>query len=262
MHTWVLLRGLTRSSGHWMAFPRQFLGEFPDARVLTLDLPGNGALHLERSPTRVLEMVQSCRAQLAQRAVAPPYHLLAMSLGGMVAVAWSREHAHEVAAQVLINTSMRPFSSFYQRLLPRNYPALLRLALGDASALDWERALLRMTSNLAGPQVLATWLALREKNPVSRANALRQLLAAARFCAAPSASVPTLVLASAHDRLVASACSRALARRWACELRLHPEAGHDLALDDGPWVARQVRQWLGAAAAGAMPDNDREGASP
>jgi hypothetical protein len=25
---------------------------------------------------------------------------------------------------------------------------------------------------------------------------------------------------------------------------LHPSAGHDLPLDDGPWVAAQVRDWL------------------
>ena len=243
-----------------MGFPGQFLGELPDSRVLTPDLSGNGSRHLERSPISVPQMVQDCRKQLAQRDVPPPYHLLAMSLGGMVAVAWSREHPEEIAAQVLINTSMRPFSPFQQRLLPRNYARLLGLALHDAEALDWERALLRMTSNLRGEEVLPTWLALREQYPVSRANALRQLLAAARFRAPTSPPVtPTLILNSAHDRLVASACSESLARHWGCALRVHPGAGHDLPLDDGPWVARQVRQWLAGSdrdADAVVSDND------
>jgi pimeloyl-ACP methyl ester carboxylesterase len=54
-----------------------------------------------------------------------------------------------------------------------------------------------------------------------------------------------LVLGSEQDRLVSVLCSKALAQQGAYELRLHPDAGHDLPLDDGPWVARQVQSWLG-----------------
>ena len=245
MSTWILLRGLTRESGHWGAFVEQFQRALPDAQVLALDLPGNGALHRQPSPWRVQDLVEHCRAQLVQRRLQPPYHVLAMSLGAMVAVAWSHAHPQEVAAQVLINTSMRPFNPFYQRLLPANYAALLRLAVLGATPDAWERTVLRITSNHACDDVLPLWLSLRQEHPVSRANALRQLVAAARF-RAPAAKplVPTLVLTSEQDHLVSCACSKALARHWHCDLRVHPSAGHDLPLDDGPWVAAQVRAWL------------------
>src|ERR1035437_6308243 len=229
MSTWILLRGLTRESGHWGAFVEQFQQALPQAQVLPLDLPGNGRLYDHVSPWRVADMVEHCRAELVQRKVAPPYHLLAMSLGAMGAGAWSHAHASELAAQVLINTSVRPFNPFYQRLLPANYAALLRLAVFGATPDDWERTVLRLTCNRAGVEVLPQWLKMRQDHPVSSANALRQLVAAARFRAPQTLpSVPTLLLASEHDRLVSSACSKALARRWQCELRVHPSAGHDL----------------------------------
>jgi pimeloyl-ACP methyl ester carboxylesterase len=163
-----------------------------------------------------------------------------MSLGAMVAVAWSAAYPHEVAAQVLINTSLRPFSPFYQRLRPHHYGLLLRLVLRGASPEDWERSILRITSHGGQDAVLPQWLALRAQHPVSRANALRQLLAAARYRAPDAVSTPTLLLASAQDQLVSVACSQALARQWQCGLQVHPTAGHDLPLDDGDWVARQI----------------------
>ncbi len=246
MTTWILLRGLARESGHWGAFIAQFQQAMPLARVLALDLPGNGALHALTSPWCVADMVEQARAQLALRQVEPPYHLLAMSLGAMVAVAWSHAHPHELASQALINTSMRPFNPVYQRLRPANYAALLRLALLGATADDWERSVLRLTSNLGRDDVLAQWIQMRSQHPVSRANALRQLVAAARF-RAPLARppTPTLLLASERDQLVAVACSKAMARHWHCELRVHATSGHDLPLDDGPWLAAQLAEWLG-----------------
>jgi pimeloyl-ACP methyl ester carboxylesterase len=243
--TWILLRGLTRESGHWGSFAQQFAQAVPQAHVLALDLPGNGSFYVQRSPLSVQAMVAHCRAELSRRHIAPPYGVLAMSLGAMVAVGWSQRYPQEVAAQVLINTSMRPFSAFYQRLRPANYGALLKLIVLGASPQEWEHTVLRLTSHTADTAVLPAWLAIRRERPVSRANAFRQLLAAARFTASGNRPlVPTLLLASAHDRLVAVQCSEALARHWQCPLQLHPSAGHDLPLDDGPWVAQQVRQWL------------------
>jgi pimeloyl-ACP methyl ester carboxylesterase len=243
--TWILLRGLTRESGHWGGFAQQFAQAVPQAQVIALDLPGNGSFYLQRSPLSVQTMVAHCRAELARRHIAPPYGVLAMSLGAMVSVQWSQCYPQEVAAQVLINTSMRPFSAFYQRLRPANYGALLKLMLLGASPQEWEHTVLRLTSHKADTSALPAWLAIRRERPVSRANAFRQLLAAARIKASGERPwVPTLVLAGAQDRLVAVQCSEALARHWQCPLHLHPSAGHDLPLDDGPWVAQQVQQWL------------------
>lgn len=245
MTTWIFLRGLTRESRHWGDFLEQFRQVFPEHPLVALDLPGNGLLNHLPSPTRVDDMVESCRAQLAMRGMAPPFHVLAMSLGAMVAVAWAQAYPQEVSANVLINTSMRPFSPFYQRLRPANYGVLLRLAILGASSEMWERRILHLTSNRGDESVLPRWLALRCANPVSRLNAFKQLVAAARFHAADDKPVtPTLLLASKQDHLVSVESARSIARQWQCALCVHPSAGHDIPLDDGRWVALQVRQWL------------------
>ncbi len=250
MSTWIFLRGLTRESRHWGDFPAVFRGEIADAEVVAPDLPGNGRLNHLRSPASVEAMADYCRADLLARGVRPPYYLLAMSLGAMVAVAWAQRHPQEVRGCVLINTSLRPFSRLHERLRPRNYPALLKLAvLGGSDAEAAERSILRLTSRCRGDgaAILAAWIAWRREHPVSRANALRQLLAAARYRApAQRPAVPLLVLAGAKDALVDPRCSQRLAQRWQAEFAAHPDAGHDLPLDAGAWVARQVRRWLPA----------------
>lgn len=264
--TWVLLRGLTREAGHWGGFGAQLAMALAGApgvapRIVTLDLPGAGALHRVRCPLRVRAMLPACQAQLQALGVHGPVHLLGLSLGGMVATAWAAAMPQQVAALVLVNTSLRPYSTLQQRLQLRHLPQLLRL-LAPRDALAAERTILALTS--AWPQrhaaVLAQWAAIRRARPVGAANVLRQLWAAARF-AHPGAPppVPTLVLGSAGDALVSPRCSQALAAAWGCAFAQHPAAGHDLPLDDGPWVAAQVAQWWAgqAPAANHWPQDGR-----
>ena len=249
--TWVLLRGLTREAAHWGGFVAALQQALPQAQVLALDLRGNGPLHGQPSGTTIAAAVDWCRAELARRGVQGPVHVLAMSLGAMVATEWAYRAPQEIAGCVLINTSFRPFSAFFQRLRPRNYGRLLRLMLGRAGPLAWERAVLAMTSNRAAQlqEVLPGWVALRERHPVSPGNAWRQLLAAARYrVRARAPEVPLLILASVQDRLVSVRCSKVAAYRWGRLLRLHPWAGHDLPLDDPAWVVAQVQDWLGPRA--------------
>lgn len=245
--TWVLLRGLARCSAHWGDFPRAFAQAMPGARVVLLDLPGNGTLCQQPSPTRIAALVDFCRTELQRQRVPAPYHLLAMSMGAMVAAQWAHDAPKDLAGAVLINTSMRPFSPFFHRLRPRNYARLLQVALPGASADACERMVLSLTSNSPEQHAntLAQWLHFRQQHPVNTSNALRQLWAAARFRASvrPPAC-PVLLLGSKQDRLVDVQCTRAIARHWNAPLALHPDAGHDLPLDAPQWVIAQVHTWL------------------
>jgi pimeloyl-ACP methyl ester carboxylesterase len=243
MITWVLLRGLMREQRHWGGFPGEFARVMGTDRIVTPYLPGNGSRWQDRSPTRIADMTDDCRARLQAQGYAPPYALLALSLGGMVVCDWAHRYPTELAGGVLINTSLRRFSPFWQRLRPANYPALLHAALrGDARRL--ESTVLRLTSHRADADVLEDWLQIRQTSPVHTANALRQLIAAMRFQAPPAApAVPLLVLASDGDRLVDSGCSKALAQAWHLPLHIHPHAGHDLPLDAPQWVATTVQAW-------------------
>lgn len=245
MSTWVLLRGLTRESRHWGGFTATLGAQCAGSEVVAIDLPGNGRLNRQASPRRVAEMADSCRDQLRATGLLPPYFVVAMSLGAMVAIDWADRYPAEIGACVLINTSLRRISPFHQRLKPGCYLALLRLLL-DRHPEGRERTILRLTSGQPErPGILAEWAGYARQNPVAPANALRQLLAAASY-AAPvgKPAPPLLILAGAADRLVDPRCSRALATRWQTAFAEHPGAGHDLPLDDAPWVARQIGLWL------------------
>lgn len=257
--TWVLLRGLTREARHWGAFPQQLAEatQVPSAdQVLALDLPGNGAFCRETSPRSMRGMVDFARQQLLARGLQPPYSLLAMSLGAMVAADWARQYPLEACRLVLINTSMRPFSSVTERLRPgkglHNWRCLARLAAhwqSTAYADDVERAIHQLTCNqiISRDEDLAAWVRIRKDAPVSAANAGRQLWAAAGFSSAAAPRCPVLVLSSAGDQLVDPRCSARLARAWQAGHHEHPWAGHDLPHDDAAWVCQRIVGWLAAA---------------
>ena len=262
MSTWVLLRGLMRDQRHWGDFPAIFGAAMPGAQIVTPDFPGNGARHREASPTRVADMVEACRAGLRARGHAGPYSLLALSLGAMVAVEWSARYPGEIVRCVLINTSMQPFSPFYRRLRWQNYAAIAGMLLRGGAARQ-EALVLRLTSkrHAGDHDLLRRWIGFQQSHAVTRANAINQLLAAARY-RAPAArpAPPLLVLCSRADRLVDARCSAKLARAWQAPCLQHPDAGHDLPLDDGAWVAQAVARWAdadavmeGGAAVGTSP---------
>ncbi len=247
MSTWVFLRGLTRESRHWGDFPDVFRNTIADAEIVTLDLPGNGRLNRMESPLRVEQMADYCHAEMQARGLSPPYFLLAMSLGAMVAVAWAERHPGDIAAAVLISTSLRPFSPFYRRLRPANYLRLLRLFGARPGDRELEMAILQATTRLVSDPavVIEQWLQWRRENPVSLRNALHQLLAAARYRAPRERPIERfLLLAGARDTLVDPRCSRQLAAAWWAPLAVHAAAGHDLPLDDAAWVLEQVASWL------------------
>ncbi|MCK5874163.1 MAG: alpha/beta hydrolase [Alcanivoracaceae bacterium] len=249
--TWVLLRGLVREQRHWQEFPAQLGQRFPGDRVVTLDLPGNGSLYRKASPTRIEGMVAALRSELSDKGLRPPFHVVALSLGAMTAISWISDYPGEVAAAALLNSSVARFSPFWQRLRPGNYRSILMDGLLTRDLLRKERAILSMSTNLISAErreaVAQAWAGYAREQPVSRINALRQLLAAARFTAPvglPSA-VPVLIMNGGGDRMVNPSCSLAMARGWGLPLRVHPDAGHDLTLDAGEWAASALYDWVG-----------------
>lgn len=257
MTTWVLLRGLTREAGHWGDVGSRLAARLdPGDTVVAADLAGNGSLHAHRSPASVPALSDACREDLRRRGLRPPYLLVAMSLGAMVALAWCEAAPEELAGCVLINTSLRGLSPFWQRLAPRNYLPLAGLMRPGLSALEREQRVLQLTSSEPARHEGAAdrWAAMARRHPVSPGNAWRQLLAAARYRPPPARpGVALLVLASANDRLVSPRCSKRLAERWALPLKMHPDAGHDLPLDAPEWVLDQIMDWRAATAGPARP---------
>lgn len=250
----VMIRGLAREIRHWDHFGEQLLDQFPGSRFLFLDLPGNGLLNEQKSPLRMDRYVEHCRNQLSrikpgsrQSEKQPPLVLIGISLGGMVAWDWLERYPGEVQFAILINTSSAGFNPVYQRLRPGALLYGLRF-LGAKTNLEKETIALSLTTNQAGkvPGLLKRFSNFRKEAPVSIANIARQLVAAAFFRRRKILSRDTgvLVLASLKDRMVSPSCSYRIARDAGKELRLHPDAGHDLTLDDPIWSAGQIYHWL------------------
>ncbi len=214
---------------------------------MALDLPGNGALRHVASPLSISQLVVFCREELRRKGIQPPYHVLALSMGAMVAAQWACEAPGEIAAAVMINTSFKPFSPFHARLRPENYGRLLRMMLPGTAPQTLESTILELTSNRPERHVnvLPQWIAIRQSRAVSASNTLRQLIAAARYHApANRPESPVLLLGSRLDKLVNIRCTQDIARHWNCPLAVHPQAGHDLPLDDPQWVIQKVDEWL------------------
>ncbi|EJL84012.1 putative hydrolase or acyltransferase of alpha/beta superfamily [Polaromonas sp. CF318] len=249
--SWVLLRGLTREARHWGDFAERLARALPGSasaatRVLALDLPGNGVFRRETSSATVGAMADFARGQLRARGLAPPYSLVAMSLGAMVAADWAQRYPQEIERLVLVNTSMRPLGRTSERLRPGNWLPLALVAARWSNAEHAERVIHRITCNRTTSleQDIAAWTRIRQDAPVSIANAWRQLKAAAAFSMAVPPACPALVLSSSADHLVHPRCSARLAQAWQAAHHEHPWAGHDLPHDDADWVCRRIADWV------------------
>ncbi|KQR78644.1 hydrolase [Burkholderia sp. Leaf177] len=249
MSAWILLRGLTREGRHWGTFLEHLRLEaaMSGDQVTLLDLPGNGRENALTAPLNVAAMTTFVRSRAAAAGLKPPYRLLAMSLGGMVATDWAQKYPQDIERLVLVNTSIRPFAAVHERLQFAAWPQLLRAAALWNDSLRCESIIHGVTCNRTDTfdDDLAVWTTIRRVAPVSAKNALRQLWAAARFHAGEHApACPVLMLSSKMDHLVKAVCSERIAEKWQAEHKQHPWAGHDLPHDDPAWTVNAVAGWL------------------
>lgn len=237
----VLIRGLLREKRHWGKFLPLLQQRYPNARISTPEVPGNGELWQQTSPTTISGMTDALRTQVD---IEQPLVLLTISMGGMVATDWMARFPLEIKSSILINTSLANVAPFYQRLRWQNYLKIAQI-LG-ASVEMQEKNGLQLTSNLHSTDetVLQNWIQWHRQYPPSAHSAFNQLLASARFRFTDKPRHPILLLGSQQDRLVDPRCTQNLHRLWHADLFEHPTAGHDLPLDDPQWVIDRTSDWL------------------
>lgn len=244
--TWVLLRGLAREKGHWGPFAEKFRDQFPMDEVLQLDLPGAGEYRSLPSPRDLSGIFHFVREKAVERTRAQTqFALVALSLGGMVALEWMRQKPEDLCGVVLINSSSKAISPAFHRLRWQIWGKFLSL-LAVTSPRERERGIaeLVINSEAAREKALPLWHRLAVEHPMSYTNLLHQLYAASRYKSLPASdAVPTLMLCSLGDRLVDPSCSMALAEKMRWPLEKHSWAGHDLTWDDGDWVLQRIAAW-------------------
>ena len=244
---WLLLRGLARESAHWGDFIALLQATFPDANVTMLDLPGTGRFHKEVSPLTIRAITGEVRHHaLDQGCLQQPVTILAISLGAMVAWEWMRNYPDDIRGASLINTSFADLSPFYHRLRWQSYGKFAALVM-NRDVRNRESAIVQWVSNRRDQdeQISLAWSKIQNQRPISLKNSFRQIIAAANYRPGDiKPKQPILLINGKGDRLVAPICSELIYKKWNLEIRSHPWGGHDLTLDDGAWVALQLKDWI------------------
>ncbi|GMQ46569.1 alpha/beta fold hydrolase [Vibrio sp. 10N] len=239
----VLVRGLLREAGHWHLMVDALKRLDNELLILTPNVPGNGCLYHETSPMQIELMLEPLLEQLPSHI--ERYHVVAISMGSMLASHWAHLYGDKVASLTLINPSFARYSPIHQRFNLRAIPKLLSAKLQGRRA--FEKAILDITfpDHVTNPSILAYHLALNSKHPVKFCNAIRQLIAAAKFVG-PSLPprCPTQVITSKHDKLVRSQAGQAVANGWNVHHRSFYSDAHDLPADSPTELADYLYQWL------------------
>lgn len=249
--TWLLIGPMARECGLWgdasVHLLQQLRSVQPEAALFELDLPGTGPQHRERSPSAVAGLVEHLRERVAAAQLSGPFGLIASSWAASIGTEWTRRYGDEVGALVLISPGMRPFTQVFRAMRWHLWPTVLALMLGRRSPLGREHRLWNSHTQLnqAPTARMQEWRALRKKHPVRARTGIAQALAVWRYETSrrrPHKQV--LLLAGKGDDWLDWRVSAAISRAWGAALRVHPEAGHDLLLDDPRWVARSLADWL------------------
>lgn len=237
----ILLRGLTRESGHWGDFASSLQKLFPQSQIILLDLPGAGLYHKMKSPLSVDEMTRFLRESFPQKNILEKGSItfIGVSLGGMVAMKWAELFPQDLAHIILINSSSGGLLPFWKRLKPAALQTLLLASIYPKKqhSIIFDRVCQKKENK---EKTTRMWEKIHCERPVSVWNAKRQIFAAARFKLQNKLSVKGLVLTSLGDDLVSSECSQAIADFLEFPIRVHPWAGHELPDDDPEWVLNEI----------------------
>src|SRR5262245_15961291 len=99
----VMIRGLGRSTRHWLGFEKTLSA---DARVLTVELPGIGLSTVPHKITDSLFDIADYVVKVMNHAEIPAAHCLGVSLGGMIVLAMGIRHPDRCLSVIPINTSI------------------------------------------------------------------------------------------------------------------------------------------------------------
>jgi pimeloyl-ACP methyl ester carboxylesterase len=231
----LFLRGLTREIRHWDGLPEKFQS-LTNIPVITLDLPGAGVNAHLTSPKNINEYVEFLRQHMPQGG---PIVLIGISMGGMIALRWAEMYPLEIQSVFMINSSAKNLSKASERFNLGHWPTLLKILM-SRSHQNKEKLILDITANKLSSErrleLSHKFEKIQLEYPVSNLSKLNQILAARAFQVVNKVTVPVHIIYSLGDRLVDPSCSKKLTDVLKAKTHIHPDAGHDLPLDDPQWL--------------------------
>lgn len=244
--SFLFLRGLGRNQFHWgdQSAYRMAFGQ----GVYFLDQPGFGESISVRSPASVPAITDQLHEQWERLGIDKDSKkvLLGLSLGGMISLDWVSRYPNTWDHLILINSSVKDLSPFWQRLKIQNYISLIKVSMMN-DPMEREETIFDLTCNMSDKEsTLNWWNEVYQKYPPDIIDITNQLYAASKFKSPKSLppQLKTLVLTSRADRLVSYKCSEAIARKYNADIEYHDRAGHDLVIDDLFWCVAHIKEWL------------------
>ncbi len=235
-----MIRGLFREKRHWGDFPEILASYLTDCNIHCVEIPGTGELNQLKTPASISGMLEAVRPQVPAR---PPYVVIGLSMGGMIALQWAKRYPNDIQAVICINTSNAAFSAFYERLKPENYWTIVKALWQNIH--QRESNILKMVSNRKiKQQTLNDWISYAQQYPVSKLNFLRQLFSASRFRMHTAPDSRLLFITSSKDQLVNSHSQSAMAKQWHANEIVNEEDGHDIALDNPLWLSQVIAEFI------------------
>lgn len=231
----LFLRGLARHHGHWYGFENNFKS---NNQVLCIDIPGNGDFTSLKSLCTIEENVEFVRAEWNKKKIenGKPWCVIAISMGGMIALYWEHLFPNDFDQAFIINSSAKNITLPWNRFSLNTFFKLPKLLFSTDA--EKEKVILDLTLNLRKVDIV-----LFNQMKTSHINFFIQLQAAARF-SLPSFNLDQShkinIIASKKDRLVDYHSSVKMSELLKCKIFIHPEAGHDLPLDDSEWLKKTI----------------------
>ena len=238
----LFIRGLTRESRHWRGFEKKFQLENPTHHIYSIDVPGAGEFNHLTSSRKIDDYVHFLRLKLEEKYTEGPAVLIGISMGGMIALRWGELYPSEVEKVFVINTSASNLSKKSERFNLMEFKTILSILI-SRNLKKKEALTLKLTTNkfIITDDVLEEFVLIQKTRPVSLKSGLNQLWAASKFTIHHPLKIPLKIISSLKDNLVAPICSQELAEKLKAEIVTHPDAGHDLPLDDPDWLLSVLR---------------------
>ena len=240
---WLLLRGLSREQRHWAGFPER-LSQTLGSKVVCLDLPGVGTELSRPSPSKIQDITDDLRPRFSDlRGGQSGFGIFAVSLGGMIALDWVHRFPADFEMAAIVNSSAGNLSRPQDRLRLQNLGPLMAM-LRESDPMRREQRLLKLITNHRGEDanLAREFGEVARSAPVSASVMRAQVIAAMRFVTPEEVTKPLEFFVSAKDRFVDPSCTYRLAERYLSPVRVHPNAGHELPLDDPDWTIEEMRR--------------------
>ncbi|MBX7231851.1 MAG: alpha/beta hydrolase [Bdellovibrionales bacterium] len=247
-NNWLFLRGLGRERRHWLDFPEKFQAKFPNAKIEFLDFPGLGESIHEPTSLDLDSFVFKLRDRCSLVREKKPFHILALSFGGMVAMHWASLYPNDFLKMVVVNSSAGNLNPWHERIQPRAIGIILNL-FNPSEPTKKEEILMNLLTRKPEQHhaAIQQWSSISKSCPLDWKVLLQQLWLSKKFEISnlKSPHIQVLFLAGLGDQLVNPVCTENLAKHWGAEPVYHPWAGHEITLDDPDWVLDQIKKMAG-----------------